>query len=124
MLRNLFRFEHRSHPVLRWPVFVRRLTKSTLVGLALVVGSLAVGMEGYHVFEGLGWVDAFVNAAMLLSGMGPLLSPTTTGGKIFAGMYALYSGLAVIVIAGIAFAPVIHRFFHVMHAEESDRDDD
>lgn len=118
---RLLQFEHRSSPVLPWPAFLRRLMASTLIGVGLVAGSLLVGMEGYHHFEALGWVDAFVNAAMLLSGMGPLLSPTTTGGKIFAGIYALYSGLAVIVIAGVAFAPVIHRFFHLLHAE--DRDD-
>jgi hypothetical protein len=98
-------------------VFLRRLLASATVGLGLVVVSLAVGMAGYHGFEGLPWIDAFLNASMILSGMGPLMSPATTGGKLFAGLYALYSGLAVLVIAGVMFAPVIHRFLHRFHLE-------
>jgi hypothetical protein len=87
------------------------------LGLALVVASLAVGMAGYHGFEGLSWLDSFVNASMILSGMGPLMSPVTTGGKVFAGVYALYSGFAVLVIAGVMLAPVVHRFLHRFHLE-------
>jgi hypothetical protein len=85
--------------------------------LALVAVSLAVGMAGYHVYEGLPWIDAFLNASMILSGMGPLLSPATTGGKLFAGFYALYSGLAVLVIAAVIFGPIVHRFLHRFHIE-------
>jgi hypothetical protein len=85
--------------------------------LALVAVSLAVGMAGYHVYEGLSWIDAFLNASMILSGMGPLLSPATTGGKLFAGLYALYSGLAVLVIAAVIFGPIVHRFLHRFHIE-------
>jgi len=98
-------------------VFFRRLLVSAAVGLGLVVLSLAVGMAGYHGYEGLPWIDAFANASMILSGMGPLISPVTTGGKLFAGFYALYSGLAVLVIAGVIFAPVVHRFLHRFHME-------
>jgi hypothetical protein len=98
-------------------VFARRLLASTTVGLALVIASLAVGMAGYHGYEGLPWIDAFLNASMILSGMGPLMQPATTGGKLFAGIYALYSGLAVLVIAGVIFAPVVHRFLHRFHIE-------
>jgi hypothetical protein len=101
-------------------VFARRLLASTAVGLGLVIVSLAVGMAGYHGYEGLPWLDAFLNASMILSGMGPLLQPVTTGGKLFAGLYALYSGLAVIVIAGVIFGPVIHRFLHRFHIEAED----
>jgi len=115
----MFRFEHRSRAVLPWPLFLRRLARSGLVGTALVLGSLVVGMAGYHFFEGLGFVDSFANAAMILSGMGPLWQPLTQAGKVFAGLYALYSGLAVIVITGVAFAPVIHRFFHLLHVNDS-----
>lgn len=114
----LFRFEHRSSPVLAWPLFLRRLGLSALVGVCLIAISLAAGMAGYHFFEGLSPVDSFENAAMILSGMGPIWQPQTTWGKIFAGIYALYSGLAVIVIAGVTFAPVIHRFLHILHAEK------
>jgi hypothetical protein len=98
-------------------VFLRRLLASTAVGLALVVASLAVGMAGYHGYEGLSWLDAFLNASMILSGMGPLMSPVTTGGKVFAGIYALYSGFAVLVIAGVMLAPAVHRFLHRFHIE-------
>jgi hypothetical protein len=98
-------------------VFARRLIASTAVGLALVIASLAVGMAGYHGYEGLPWIDAFLNASMILSGMGPLMQPATTGGKLFAGIYALYSGLAVLVIAGVIFGPVVHRFLHRFHIE-------
>jgi len=101
-------------------VFAWRLVASTTIGLALIVASLAAGMAGYHGYEGLPWIDAFLNAAMILSGMGPLMQPATPGGKIFAGLYALYSGLAVLVIAGIIFGPVVHRFLHRFHLESGD----
>jgi hypothetical protein len=94
--------------------------RSSLLGLALILASLLAGMAGYHYYEKLSWLDAFANAAMILSGMGPLAQPSTPGGKLFAGLYALYSGLAVILIAGITFAPVIHRFLHKLHLETED----
>jgi hypothetical protein len=101
-------------------VFAWRLAASSAIGSALVAVSLAAGMAGYHGYEGLPWIDAFLNAAMILSGMGPLMQPVTVGGKIFAGLYALYSGLAVLVIAGIIFGPVVHRFLHRFHLESGD----
>ncbi|MEP7336627.1 MAG: hypothetical protein ABI977_02590 [Acidobacteriota bacterium] len=116
----IFRFEHRSQPVLRWPAFLKRLATSFALGLALILASLYAGMAGYHYFEKLSWIDAFVNAAMILSGMGPLAQPATQNGKLFAGLYAIYSGLAVVMIAGITFAPVVHRFLHKLHADEAD----
>lgn len=97
--------------------FVGRLLRSALFGGALIMVSLAVGMLGYHWFEGLAWVDAFANAAMILSGMGPLQPLATPAGKVFAGLYAIYSGLALISIAGIVFAPAVHRFLHRFHFE-------
>lgn len=111
-------FEHRSKPLVPRIVFFYRLALSLAAGLAVILFSLACGMAGYRVFEGLSWIDAFVNAAMLLSGMGPLASPQTTGGKIFAGVYALYSGFVVLIAAAIAFAPIIHRFLHRFHLEQ------
>jgi len=102
-------------------VFIRRLLTSAALGLTLVMLSLAVGMAGYHGYEGLSWLDAFLNASMILSGMGPLMQPATTGGKLFAGLYALYSGLAVLVIAGVMFGPVVHRFLHRFHIESGDK---
>ena len=115
-------FEHKSEPLLHWPAFLRRLMLSSLLGLALIVVSLIAGMLGYHYCEGLAWLDAFTNGAMILSGMGPLAQPQTPGGKLFAGLYALYSGLAVVLIAGITFAPMIHRFLHKLHLETDEAD--
>jgi hypothetical protein len=89
-----------------------------MLGISVIVVSLGIGMLGYHGFEKLGWIDAFVNAAMILSGMGPVASLQTSAGKLFAGCYALYSGIALITILGIIFAPVIHRFLHKFHLED------
>jgi len=111
------RLESRFKPLAPPQVFFRRLIASSIVGLGIVAVSLAAGMAGYHGYEGLPWIDAFLNASMILSGMGPLAQPATTGGKLFAGIYALYSGLAVLVVAGVIFAPVVHRFLHRFHIE-------
>ena len=113
-------FEHRSVPLATREVFHRRLLTGGTIGLALVVVSLVVGIAGYALFENLAPVDAFLNAAMILSGMGPLHSPQTTAGKIFAGLYAIYCGFAVLGIAAIMFAPVVHRLFHRFHIAESE----
>jgi len=108
-------FEHKSEPLLSRRAFLERLARSATVGVSLVLISLAIGMLGYHAFEGLGWIDAFLNAAMLLGGMGPVNTPLTFGGKLFAGLYALYCGLIVIVVAGVLLAPVVHRALHKFH---------
>ncbi len=79
--------------------------------------SLFAGMLGYHIFEDMRWVDAFANASMILSGMGPLDAPKSDAGKIFAGCYALYSGLALILAAGLILAPIAHRLLHRFHVE-------
>jgi hypothetical protein len=110
-------FERRTEPLLPWTAFLRRVAISAVLGVFLILVSLGAGMAGYHYFESLSWLDAFVNAAMILSGMGPLAPLQTDGGKLFAGLYALYSGLAVILIAGVTFAPVVHRFLHRLHLE-------
>ncbi|HKW30974.1 MAG TPA: hypothetical protein VJT54_16740 [Verrucomicrobiae bacterium] len=115
-------FEHRSKPLLPPRQFYARLARSAGVALLLVVFALGIGMAGYRSFEPMSWVDAFVNAAMILSGMGPVSSLQTDGGKIFAGCYALFSGLAFLTSLGIIFAPVFHRFLHKFHVEESRRD--
>ena len=112
-------YERRSQPLAQRSLFYRRVVASFTSGLLIVVASMLVGMCGYHYLEGLGWLDAFVNAAMILSGMGPLDQPHTVYGKLFAGSYALYSGFAVILIAGISFAPIIHRVFHRFHLESN-----
>jgi hypothetical protein len=115
--RKLTRLESKHQPLLGRRQFAGRLAVSFCFASTLVGVSLLGGMIGYHVLEGMGWIDAFANAAMILSGMGPLDPPTTQGGKIFAGIYALYSGLALILAAGILFTPVIHRMLHKFHLE-------
>ena len=111
-------FEHRKHPLLPRRAFYRRLARHFGFGLCLIAGALAIGMLGYHFFENLPWIDAFANAAMILSGMGPLGSLQTDAGKVFAGCYALFSGLIFIVVVGIVLAPVGHRLLHKFHLEE------
>jgi len=108
-------FEHKSQPLLARAAFMARLARSAAVGAFLVLISLSMGMLGYHAIEGLAWIDAFLNAAMLLGGMGPVNSLLTFGGKLFAGLYALYCGLVVIVVAGVLLAPVVHRALHKFH---------
>ena len=110
-------FEHRTRPLLPRAAYLARVARSAWIGLGLVALALAIGMLGYHSFEPLSWVDAFANAAMILSGMGPLATLQTSAGKIFAGCYALFSGLGFIVIVGVVFAPVVHRFLHTFHVE-------
>jgi Co/Zn/Cd efflux system component len=89
----------------------------------VIAASLAIGMAGYHGLERLSWLDSFLNAAMLLGGMGPLAVLQTDAGKLFAGCYALYCGLVVIAVAGIVLAPVAHRVLHRFHLEEEQRDE-
>jgi hypothetical protein len=114
-------YEHRGQPLASGSVFRERVVRSALLGLAMVVASLVIGMAGYAYFESEGWVDAFLSASMILSGMGPANAPHTAGGKIFSGIYAIFSGFAVLVIAGVMFAPVIHRILHRFHlAAEGD----
>ncbi len=98
--------------------FVRRLIVQLVWASGLLVVSLAAGMLGYNTLEGLPWADAFLNAAMLLGGMGPVNAPQSTAGKLFAGVYALYAGLVFIVTAALLFTPVLHRVFHHFHWQE------
>ncbi len=97
---------------------MRRILVHILASLALVVASLFLGMAGYHYYEQLPWRDAFLNAAMLLGGMGPVESPQTDGGKLFAGIYALYAGLVFLIAVGLIVAPALHRMLHLFHWEE------
>jgi len=102
--------------------FVLRLLWHGGAVVVLVVASLAVGMLGYRHCEGLSWRDAFLNASMLLGGEGPVEVPQTPGGKVFAGMYALYSGLVFIISAGVLLVPVIHRILHHFHFDSRPRE--
>jgi len=113
-------YEHRSEPLLPKRAFFRRLAGHAAAAALLLAASLLAGMAGYVHFEALGWLDGFLNAAMLLGGMGPVESPATSAGKLFAGLYALYAGLVFIVVAGLILAPVVHRALHRFHWDEKD----
>jgi hypothetical protein len=114
------RFEHRSHPVASRRKFMRRMLVAIGLWAVLTLVGLAIGMAGYAYFEGMSVVDAYVNAAMILSGMGPVSELKTTGGKIFAGSYAIFSGLIIVVATGIVLAPIFHRVLHLFHVETTD----
>jgi hypothetical protein len=113
-------FEHPSTPLLSRQLFIRRLVGVSLLGTASLGIALGIGMAGYHFFEGLSWIDSFANAAMILSGMGPLNTLTTFNGKMFAGLYALFSGLTFITVIGVVLAPIVHRLFHRLHLQIGD----
>lgn len=110
-------FEHRRTPLLPRAAFVRRALAFAAVSWGLLALSLAIGTAGYHWFGALAWIDALLNAAMILTGMGPVDHLDSTGGKLFATGYALYSGVAFLTTSGILFAPIVHRFFHRLHLE-------
>jgi len=111
-------YESRVQRPLSRALFLRRLAGHVVVSVALIAGSVLLGMAGYRYFEGLSWIDSFLNATMLLGGMGPVESPRTAGGKIFAGCYALYAGLVFLVAVAIILAPLFHRILHRFHWEE------
>ena len=110
-------FEHRKSKLLPRREFYKRLAKYFAFGLAIILCALGIGILGYHHFDKLPWLDAFENAAMILSGMGPLTQSEPDAGKIFAGCYALFSGLAFITSVSVVLAPVMHRFLHKFHLE-------
>lgn len=103
---------HRKKPLQPRKVFLAHLLRNIVLSFLFILISLSFGMWGYHHFEKMAWIDAFVNAAMILSGMGPAESLHTFKGKLFAGFYALYSGLALIIALGVLFSPIMRRFFH------------
>ena len=114
---GLINFEHRRHPVISPQRFAVRLLKAIGLWLVLAVVGLLIGMAGYIGLEGMSVPDAYVNAAMILSGMGPLGELKTTAGKIFAGSYAIFSGLVIVIATGFVLAPIFHRVLHRFHVE-------
>ena len=120
----MLRFERRHERLLPVRLFVRRVSRAMMLWLALTMAGLGIGMIGYGASEGMSGVDAFVNAAMILSGMGPVTELKTAGGKLFAGFYAIFSGLFVVVATGFVLAPILHRVLHSFHIEEGKGDND
>jgi hypothetical protein len=116
-MRGVTQFEHRTHKVIPRRAFAQRMAYAVGLWMLLALAGLAIGMTGYMVTEGLSPVDAYVNAAMILSGMGPVTEMKSTAGKIFAGSYAIFSGLVLVIGAGFVLAPVFHRVLHRFHVE-------
>jgi hypothetical protein len=110
-------FERRHQKLLPRNKFLKRVAKYGLVSIGIILFSLIVGMIGYRSFEGLSWIDAFLNSAMLMGGLGPVSTPQTHAGKIFAEFYALYCGMVLLIAVAIFAAPIFHRFLHRFHLE-------
>jgi len=110
-------FEHHKQPLASRSEFAKRMLRFGALAMGLLLFSLGIGVFGYHFFEGLPWLDALLNASMLLGGMGPVNELHTIAGKLFAGFYALYSGLVFLLAASVLLAPIIHRFLHRFHLE-------
>jgi len=111
-------FEHHSEPLLPREGFLRRALLFTGLSGAMIAAALGVGVIGYRVFGGLDWIDALVNASMILGGMGPVDRMTTHAGKLFTSFYALFSGLLFIGAASVVLAPFVHRVLHRLHLDE------
>ncbi len=116
----LFRFEHHTRPVASHAAFAGRVAANILAATLIIGVALFAGMVGYRVTEGMDWLDAFLNAAMLLGGMGPVSPLETAGGKLFAGVYALLCGLLFVLVSGIVLAPVLHRVLHALKVDATD----
>jgi hypothetical protein len=112
-------YERRTHRLLAWPAFLRRAGRHVFWAVVVLSGAVGVGTVGYHATGGLSWLDAFLNASMILSGMGPVDRMVTPAAKVFSALYALFSGLLFIGVIGVVLAPWVHRLFHWVHIEES-----
>jgi hypothetical protein len=110
-------FEHKRQRVIPVAQFRQRVAKSVLLALAIIGGSLVVGVVGYRLTEGMPWLDAFLNASMLMGGMGPVGELHKSAAKVFASLFALYAGLVFIVTASLILAPLVHRMLHKLHAD-------
>lgn len=111
-------YEHQSQPLLDRKAFLTRLLKHAIVSLGLLLISLIIGILGYRILEEFSWIDALLNAAMILGGMGPVNPLTTVPGKLFASFYAIFSGVIFLVGAGVIITPVAHRVIHRLHLED------
>ncbi len=115
-------FEHHRKPLLPRKQFVHRQLRYAVFSLIILAFSLGLGTVGYKVFGNLPWIDALLNASMILTGMGPVDHLDTTSGKLFASFYALFSGIAFLTFAGVLFAPAYHRFMHKLHVNIEEKD--
>ena len=114
-------YEHHSQPLLPLRKFIYRLFWHALIALTAIACALGIGILGYHCLEGLPWLDSFLNASMILGGMGPVNELHSPAAKLFAGFYALFSGLMFIGVAGVIMFPIAHRFLHIHHLDTPDK---
>jgi hypothetical protein len=112
---DLEMYEHLAQPLLGWPAFRRRALNHVVAGVAVVAIVDAIGTVGYHALGSLPWIDAFLNASMILGGMGPVDRLDTSGAKVFAGLYALFSGLVFVAVMAVTLGPWVHRLLHRLH---------
>jgi hypothetical protein len=117
-------FEHRKHALLPWPKFLGRMARMLTIACGVVAVSLGIGVAGYRLTEQLLWIDALLNAAMILFGMGPVNTPQSTAGKLFATFYAMFAGVAFLTVAAVLFAPLFHRMIHRFHLELDEEQDE
>lgn len=113
-------FESKKQKLLPFPKFIRRMGLSLALTAAILAVALFFGMMGYHFIGDFGWIDAFLNASMILTGMGPVGQLTSNGAKIFASLYALFSGVVFLTCIAVTLAPVLHRILHKFHIDEDD----
>jgi hypothetical protein len=118
--QTLLRYERRHEPLLAPRAWALRLVGHLALAAGLLGVALGAGAVGYHVTEGMPWIDAFLNAAMILSGMGPVEALRTDAGKLFATVYAIFSGVFFLAVAGLTLAPVLHRILHRFHLDQDE----
>lgn len=111
-------YEHHKQPLASRKVFAQRVITNCIIGGAMILIALGIGVLGYHFLEGLSWIDALLNASMILGGMGPVNALQSTAGKLFASFYALFSGVVFIAAMGVLAAPIFHRFLHHFHLSD------
>ena len=116
-------FESRREPILPTRIFIRRLLACLGLALATIAVALSIGVAGYHFIAGLPWIDALMNAAMILTGMGPVDVLRSNAAKVFASLYALFSGVVFISLMGLLLSPIAHRVLHKFHLSDEDLND-
>jgi len=119
MKESWLRFERRHERLAPFSVFAKRVAVSILIAFALIAVALAIGIAGYHWLAGFGWIDSLLEASMILGGMGPINQLPSDAAKVFASLYALFSGLMFVGIMGVVLSPIVHRFLHKFHIDES-----
>lgn len=111
-------YERKTEKLLPWPQFARRMALSALVAFAIVASGLVIGILGYRYIAHLEWIDALLNASMILTGMGPIAPMIDNAAKLFASAYALFSGVVFLSGMGIVLSPLFHRILHRFHLED------